>query len=172
MGTLVCRLEISKEKGIVVTAENRDDNITQTFILDGTRITTTVAGPSETSTIIQDSDSIKVSCKTFSLDAETITCTSTKKTHLESREDFEIKSGAVAVTADRAAEYSALDTTITSSSATTVKGTTLAMEGTASAELTGASIKLEAKGLMDLISNGIATLKGSISNIKGIVKLG
>jgi len=172
MGTLVCRLELSKEKGILLTVENPADQITQTIILDGTSITTTVAGSRETSTITQDQDSIKMVCKEFTLDAETITCTSSQKTLLKSDDDFQVKSGQVGVTADNDATHKALNTTIESNVGTTVSGKTLALEGTGSADLKGGTIKLDSKGLLDLVSKGIATLEGSVSNVKGVVKLG
>lgn len=172
MGTLVCRLELSKEKGILLTVENPDDQITQTIILDGTSITTTVAGASETSTITQEKQSIKMVCKEFTLDAETITCTSSQKTLLKSDDEFQIKSGTVGVTADTDATYNALNTTIESGVETAATGKTLSLEGTASAALSGGTIKLDSKGLLDLLSKGIATLEGSVSNVKGVVKLG
>jgi hypothetical protein len=173
MGTLVCRIELDKKKGVLLTVENGDDQITQTIVMDGTMITTTVKGSDETSTITQKQDSIAMKCKTFTLDAETITCKSTKETLHESGQNFDIKSGKnIGVVADSAAEYKAMNTTIESTSQTEIKGVTLALSGSASAELKGASIKLDAKGLMDLVTSGAATLKGSIVNIKGLLKLG
>ena len=131
--------------------------------MDGTNITTTVNGSDETSTIIQKQDSIALKCKTFTLDAETITCKSTKETlhesgqnfNIKSGQDFDIKSGKnIGVSATSNAEYNAVNTTVKS----TVK-----------TEIKGVSIKLDATGMMDLISSGIATLEGSVVNIKGKV---
>ena len=173
MGSLVCRIELDKEKGVLLTVENGDDKITQTIVMDGTSITTTVKGSEETSTITQKQDSIAMNCKTFTLDAETITCKSTKETLHESGQDFDITSGKnLNVSAKSSAEYKAMDTTIESTSKTEIKGGTLVLSGTASAELKGASIKLDAKGLLDLVAGGAATLQGSIANIKGILKMG
>jgi hypothetical protein len=173
MGTLVCRIELDKKKGVLLTVENGDDKITQTIVMDGTSITTTVKGSEETSTITQKQDSIAMNCKTFTLDAETITCKSTKETLHESGQNFDIKSGKnIGVAADSAAEYKAMDTTIESTSKTEINGGTLVLSGSGSAELKGASIKLDAKGLMDLATGGAATLKGSIVNIKGMLKMG
>jgi hypothetical protein len=173
MGTLVCRVELDKTKGIVLTVENAEGNITQTVVMDGTKITTSVKGSSETSTIIQKEDSIHIDCKTFTLNAESITCKSTGETRHESGQDFAIKSTKnvnVAATCD--AKYTAINTTLESTAESKVNGMTLKLSGTASAELGGATIKLDAKGLMDLISNGIVTLKGTIVNIKDIVNMG
>lgn len=173
MGTLVCRIELDKKKGVLLTVENGDDQITQTIVMDGTSITTTVKGSEETSTITQKQDSIAMNCKTFTLDAETITCKSTKETLHESGQDFDITSGKnLNVTAESSAEYKAMNTTIESTSKSEIKGGTLVLSGSGSAELKGASIKLDAKGLMDLATGGAATLKGSIVNIKGILKMG
>ena len=173
MGTLVCRIELDKKKGVLLTVENSDDQIVQTIVMDGTSITTTVKGPEETSTIAQKQDSIAMQCKTFTLDAETITCKSTKETLHESGQDFDITSGKnLNVTAESSAEYKAMNTTIESTSKSEIKGGTLVLSGSGSAELKGASIKLDAKGLMDLATGGAATLKGSIVNIKGILKTG
>jgi phage gp45-like len=164
MGTLVCRVELDKTKGIVLTVENGQDAITQTIVMDGTSITTTV---------IQKDGSIHIDCKTFTLNAETITCKSTNKTHHESGQDFEIKSTSnvnVAATGD--AKYTALNTTMESTSETKVSGITLKLSGTASAELKGPSITLDATGIMDLKSSGIVNLKGTVVNIKDIVNMG
>ena len=173
MGTLVCRIELDKKKGVLLTVENGDDQITQTIVMDGTSITTTVKGSDETSTITQKQDSIAMNCKTFTLDAETITCKSTKETLHESGQNFDITSGKnIGVAAESSAEYKAMNTTIESTAKTEIKGGTLVLSGSASAELKGASIKLDAKGLLDLVASGAATLHGSIVNIKGILKMG
>lgn len=173
MGTLVCRIELDKKKGVLLTVENSDDQIIQTIVMDGTMITTTVKGSEETSTITQKQDSIAMKCKTFTLDAETITCKSTKETLHESGQNFDITSGKnLIVFAESSAEYKAMDTTIESTAKTEIKGGTLVLSGSGSAELKGASIKLDAKGLMDLVTGGAATLKGSIVNIKGLLKMG
>jgi hypothetical protein len=173
MGTLVCRIELDKKKGVLLTVENGDDQIIQTIVMDGTSITTTVKGPEETSTITQKQDSIAMKCKTFTLDAETITCKSTKETLHESGQNFDITSGKnLIATAKSSAEYKAMNTTIESTSKSEIKGGTLVLSGSGSAELKGASIKLDAKGLMDLVTGGAATLQGSIVNIKGLLKMG
>ncbi len=92
MGSLVCRVELHKKNGIIITVENNDDNITQTMVLDGTTITTTNAGADETSVITQATDSITIKCKDFLLDADTITCKSTGAAVHESKDTFKIKS--------------------------------------------------------------------------------
>ena len=173
MGTLVCRVELDKKKGIVLTVENAEGKITQTVVMDGTKITTSVKGSSETSTIIQKEDSIQIDCKAFTLNAETIKCISTKETLHESGQDFKIKStNNVNVSATNAAKYTAMNTTMESTSESKVSGTTLKLSGTASAELKGPSITVEATGILDLKSSGIVNLKGTMVNIKDIVNMG
>ena len=166
MGTLVCRLELDKIKGIILTVENGDGNITQTIVMDGTSITTTVKGAQATSTITQKQDSIAIDCKTFTLNAESITCKSTGKTSHESGQDFDVKSSNnLNVSATNAAKYTALNTTLESTAETKVNGATLKFSGTASAELKGPMITLDATGILDLKSSGIANLKGSLVKI-------
>lgn len=173
MGTLVCRVELDKKKGIVLTVENAEGKITQTVVMDGTKITTSVKGSSETSTIIQKEDSIHIDCKAFTLNAETIKCISTKETLHKSGQDFEIKStNNVNVSATNAAKYTAMNTTMESTSESKVSGITLKLSGTASAELKGPSITVEATGILDLKSSGIVNLKGTMVNIKDIVNMG
>ncbi len=92
MGSLVCRIELHKKNGIIITVENQDDNITQTMVLDGKTITTTNAGSDETSVITQAPDSITIKCKDFLLDADTITCKSTGASKHESKDVFQVKS--------------------------------------------------------------------------------
>lgn len=93
MGSLVCRVELHKKKGIIITVENSDDEILQTMVLDGTSITTTCEGD-ETSTITQTPDSITIQCKDFLLEADTITCQSSSDTVHKSDGKFEASSAA------------------------------------------------------------------------------
>ena len=176
MGKLVCRIELDKEQGLILTVENGDDAITQTIVMDGNSIITTVNGKDETSTITQKQDSIAIKCKTFTLDAETIACESEKETLHKSGQDFDIQSGQnLNVSAGSDAEYKADNTDIKSTSATTIKGgenAALNLSDLPGAVLEGGSIKLDSKGLMDLVSKGIATLEGNLVEIKSKVKLG
>jgi len=173
MGKLVCRVELDKQKGIVLTVENSEGKITQTVVMDGTKITTTVKGSSETSTITQKEDGIQIDCKAFTLNAETIKCISTKETSHESGQDFNITSKSnLNASATSEAKYKAMNSSIESTSETKVSGVTLKLSGTASAELKSTAITVEASGMMDLKSSGIANLKGSIVTIKDIVNIG
>ncbi len=88
MGTLICKVELDKVKGITVTVDNEDGKITQTVTMDGTTLTIKVKGDKETSTYEQKQDSIKIKVKEYLLEAETITCKSTKATLHDSKDTF------------------------------------------------------------------------------------
>lgn len=107
-----CTVELSKTGGITVKVVNSTGNITQTFHLDGTSITTEVKGKeststitqkdasvetkvkgsSDTSTVTQKADSVVVTCKTFQVDAEEVKVKSTKDTTHESGAKLTVKS--------------------------------------------------------------------------------
>ncbi len=165
MGNLVCRVELDKKKGIVLTVENSEGKITQTVVMDGTKITATVKGANDTSTITQQEDGIQIDCKAFTLHAETITCVSKKETTHESGEDFTIKSkGNLNASAVSDATYKAMNSAMESSSETKIGGMSLKLSGTTSAELKGAMITVDASATMDLKSK-IGNLKGFNVNI-------
>ena len=92
MGTLVCRVELNEELGLILTVENKEGKITQTAVLDGESITITSKGEKETSTITQKPDSIAIKCKDFTLESETITCKSSKDTLHQSEQKFDVQS--------------------------------------------------------------------------------
>src|SRR5689334_21084087 len=86
---LVCTIEMDKTAGITVTVVNADASITQTIVMDGTKIEISVAGDSATSTITQTSEKIAIACKQFEVTAdETITMTSTKASSWTSQDTF------------------------------------------------------------------------------------
>jgi hypothetical protein len=199
MGTLVCKIELDKTKGITVTVENADGQITQTLTMDGTSITTKVKGQSDTSTIVQKADSIVVTCKDFTLDTETITLksskasawtsqdtlkvTSTKDMTLTSSakltqsatQDAKLSSSAnVTVEATNALKASGLTAAMSATGGEAkVDGLTLKLSGQTNAEMAGAIAKVTAQGSLSLESTGIAKLQGSMTTVGGsLVKLG
>jgi uncharacterized ParB-like nuclease family protein len=199
MGTLVCKIELDKTKGITVTVENADGQITQTMVMDGTSITTKVKGQSDTSTIVQKADSIVVTCKDFTLDTETITLksskasawtsqdtlkvTSTKDMTLTSSakltqsatQDAKLSSSAnVTVEATNALKTSGLTAAMSATGGEAkVDGLTLKLSGQTNAEMAGAIAKVTAQGSLSLESTGIAKLQGSMTTVGGtLVKLG
>lgn len=88
MSELKCLIELNKADGISIKLKNPEGKILQTIVLNGTTIVTTCKGESETSVITQKDESIAISCKKFSVEAETIEMTSKKKTTHKSGEDM------------------------------------------------------------------------------------
>ena len=164
MGSLICRIELDKKKGILLTVENNDDGITQTCIMDGTAITTKVKGPSETSTITQNQDSIAIKCKDFSVDADTITCNSKQDSSHKSGDDFQIKGRNLKVTAESKAQYKAMNAEI--------KALDIKIDSDAKTQISSTIIKLASKGLLKMDASGAVTLNGSVVKVGSAVKLG
>jgi hypothetical protein len=199
MGKLVCTVELDKEKGVTVKVENADDQITQTVVMDGTSITITVKGSEETSTYVQKQDSVTITCKDFTVDATgTLTLKSQKESSwtsqdilkLESTKDMTFTSNAkltqsatsdaklssnanVTVEATSKLDLKGMQTSLAASGGETkVEGVTLKMSGQTQAELSSAMTKVAAQGKLGLESSGLAELKGSMTTVGGLVKLG
>lgn len=200
MGTLVCTVELDKEKGVTVKVENADDQITQTVVMDGTSITITVKGSEETSTYVQKQDSVVITCKDFTVDAtgtltlksakeskwtsddvlsvestKDMSLTSKAKFTLESTKDTSVKSNAkVAMEAAQDFDIKGMKTSfVASGGENKIEGLTLKMAGKTQAELASAMIKVKADGQLGLESSGMAELKGSMTMVGGqLVKLG
>ena len=141
---LVCRIEMKKDDGIVIQVDDESGNV-QEAIFDGSSITLKVKGPAGETTIFQDDSEVRISCSAFTLQADTIACSSTGASNyvsqnsmkLESLSAFEIKSMA----------------DLTQTAMGNVKLATTA-------------------GQLNLETGGIATLKGSLTQIKGKIALG
>ena len=193
MGTLVCRVELNKTTGITIKVENADGKITQTVTMDGTTMTLKCLGEQATSTIVQKSDSIAITCKTFTLDADTITCTSTKATKHESKDVFDlistkdmsltssaklvekatsdcnISGSNVAVKGDIKVSLAAPTVEGTADGSAKLSGAQLALSGTATAELKAPKVDVTADGMLTVKSSGIATFQGSATSLKGSI---
>lgn len=184
MTKLVCTLEMSKERGVTITVANAEGEITQTLTMDGTTVTLTVKGASETSSWTQKAESIAIACKDFTLAASnSITCTAAKTASYASTEgDTKVTSGADLVQeATGDVSVSAANIALAATGAATMKGNTaavtgqqsLALEGAAEASLTGAKVSVTADGQLALESSGVAALKGSMTTIGGsLIKAG
>lgn len=201
MGSLVCRVVMSKTEGVTVTVENADGpngKITQTVTMDGTTLTLKVAGEQETSTFTQKAESIHVKCKEFKLDAETITCTSEKdsqwtskgKLTVESTQDMSLKSSAkFDLQATAAAKVKAASVEVKADTDVKLEGVNFTAKGSAGAKLQGAQVEIKgdaqvgikapmieakADGMLTAEASGIATLKGAgMAKVEGgMVKLG
>lgn len=191
MGSLVCRVELHKKNGVIITVENDDEGITQTMVMDGQTITTTCEGMDDTSEIIQAPDGITIKCREFVLEADTITCQSSGMTTHKSGSNMMVRStaamelgaGAGLKAAAGAAmkltssekmdmEASGGDVTISgvnvdasSDMKTSLNGQNVEMKGTMGAKLEG--------GMVD-VKGTKATLEGSAMTTigGGIIKVG
>lgn len=168
MGTLVCRIELDKQKGVILTVENGGDKITQTIVMDGSKIESTVSGSDGASTITQDQNGIKIDCKSFVLNAETIECNSSRTTDLESGEGTTIAGQDVSVSAESGVDVSAMNIKVDGDTETAINGLKLTLSGKNAAEFKAGSIKIKSQGMIDLDGGGMVKLKGAIVNIKNL----
>lgn len=196
MAGLICKIELNKERGITIEVTNEEGKITSTAHFDGSKITTTVKGSEETSTITQTPESIAIKCKTFTLDAETITCTSTDATKhvaegtytVESTKDMTLKSSAnTTAEASSAFDVKAADISAKGSSSLALEGmktdlkadTDVKIEGlnvsakaTTKSEIKGLQVNVQADGTMD-VKGAATTVKGDMLQLSGsMVKIG
>jgi len=165
MGTLVCRVELDKNKGLILTVENKEGKITQTAVLNGQSITLTSKGQDDVSSIVQKPDGIAIKCKNFTLDSESITCTSTKDTLHKSKQKFDIQS-----TRDMSlkseAKYSA-----DASGDVSVSGKKVAVSALDKVEISGTNaimsgkIKTEIKGAMTTVEGQMTTITGKLTKV-------
>lgn len=194
---LVCKIELSQTDGITVTVINKDGNITQTAVFNGTSMVHTCKGQTDTSTITQTCDSVTVKCKNFTVDAETINCKSTQNTNHKAEGTFTVDSTGkatfktsadmavsaatnlkmtamdFAASADNSAKLTSMTTTINGETKTKVSGGQLELSGSIDAKLNAGMVKLAAQGMMTVEGGGITTVKGQITNIQGsLVKIG
>lgn len=114
--SLVCNIELNKQRGITLTVIDEAAKRTQTFHLDGERITTQVVVQDQVrSSIVQSSESIvsrvasdadestatqtakgyKIVCKSFEVAAETVKFSSTGATSFQSDDTFKVTSQAL-----------------------------------------------------------------------------
>jgi len=190
MGTLICRVELNKKEGLMLTVENKEGKVTQTALLDGESITITSKGEKETSSITQKPDSIAIKCKRFTLESESITCTSTKDTlhksgqkfDVQSTKDLTLKSSAnftanatqdlsvsglkVSISADDKAELCATNTTVNGNAKTEVKGAALNLSAASKAEMKGSIVNISATGPMS-VKGAMTTVEGQMTSVKG-----
>ncbi len=184
MADLHCRVELSKTAGLILTVEDKTGQITQTVTLDGTQIEILCKGQQDTSTITQKPDGITIKCKNLTLDAETLSVTSTKdstykssqKLTIQSAQDMTVKSDAkIAATATADMTLQGNKLTATAQTDAKVAGVNVNLEGSASSKLKGAQVEvnastgnLTAKGMMvDVQSQAMLNRQGQMSTLKG-----
>ena len=183
MGTLICRVELDKNKGLVLTVEDKEGKVTQTAVMNGDSITFTSKKQSDISTITQKPDSVEIKCKNFTLESETITCKSTKDTLHKSDQKFDIQS-TMDMTLQSSAKYNAKATgdasvsgqnvTVSALNKTDISGMTASLSSKGKTEVTGMSLSLsgtakaEMKGpMVDVSAQGVMNVKGSLTNVEG-----
>lgn len=199
MGTLICTLEMDKEKGLTIKVEDPDGKLTQTVTIDGKSITLEVKDDSDTSTVVQKPDSVTITCKAFTVEADTVKLKSKKESEWKSNDalKFESSLDLSFISSGKLTQKSKSDMALSSDAKVEVKATSklavegqeaqfeakggdlqlegvnLKMSGKAQAELAAPTIKVEAKGQLKLESSGVAELKGNMTTVSGsLVKLG
>jgi len=184
MSTLICTVEMSKEKGVTIKVTDSDGKVTQTVTMDGTTMTLKVVDSSNTSTITQKADSIVIKCKDFQVDAETITCASTGATKHSSGDTLAVSSTGDMSLSSKAklteeatsdVEISGMNIKATATSEASLAGMTVKASATQAltlaseltTDLTGTMVTINADGMLEAKSSGVSTFKGSVSNIQG-----
>jgi hypothetical protein len=179
-----CKIELSKTNGILISIcdlsqptqvykkvllegdslviETKKTDCCATITQTEKSLTTEVKDSKGSTKIEQGPEEVKITCKTFTLDAETVTVTSKQDTKLTA-------SGAFSVTSTK-------DTTITSQAKCDLKSTaamTLDATGTctvkSAAELAAQAPKIgvSADASIDVKSSGALNLKGGAVSVKG-----
>jgi phage baseplate assembly protein gpV len=198
MGTLVCKIELDKQRGVTVLVENEEGQTTQKVTMDGTTLTLEVQGSSDTSTFVQDAESITMTCKNFTVDSETLVLRSSKTSTWNSQDTLEVTSSKdmtlqsdakftltaasdteltsntnIAVSATSELTMEATNVAVAGQAEVKVDGAQLALNGTAQVEIKAPMATVEASGQLELKSSGLANLKGSLTSVSGqLVKLG
>ena len=176
--TLVCTFEGSKTAGVTIKVVKADESVTQTVIMDGTKLELKVAGSSETSSITIEEAKITIDTKDLVIKASnSIDCQSEGTASFKSKNGTTIESTSadVAVTASTDAKLSGNNVELTADSEASMAGNTakvsatqsLTLSGTSQAELSGGTVKVSATTSLTAESTATATLGGSMTTIKG-----
>lgn len=177
MGALTCSVEVDKAGGITVKVTNVDGKIEQTLVMNGVSVELTVKGESASSTISQTAEKVQVRCKQFEVVAsETIDLRSSKPCTLSSGDTLTIDATkAMTLTSGSKIDVSAKQALSVSGQMGISLSSPQKVALSSQAQLTfeGAMIEGKAQGMLNLESSGLATLKGSLTNVQGtLVNLG
>lgn len=183
MGALVCRVELNKKDGMTLTVENADGKITQTITLDGTKIEIKVKGDKETSTWTMLQDSVTIKTKTYKVQAETITCESSKDTkltakakmNLESTQDMGLTSKAkMNLKATQDLNGEGMKISLKAKTDFAVEGLNIKHVAKVEAKTEATTVKIQGKAqaeikaaLATLKADGVCTVEGQLLNAKG-----
>lgn len=196
--TLISTIRLDKNAGGSVVIRNDEDNVTQTISMNGTSLMLKVEGSQDTSTITQTQSGVTIQCKTFLLDAETITCkskstseyqsqstmalTSTQDMHLSSHANLAAQAASsltgeaptVKLTADR--DFSALAPGVSykaSAATATVQAANIKLTGSSQLKAQAAMIALSAAATLKSEAGGVNSIKGAIISVGGgLIKIG
>jgi hypothetical protein len=183
-----CRIELSKPDGItiIIKDKERQDQHLRRIVLGPTSITltckdgavtsvvtqkdgsinTSVTTDKGTTTIDQDGETIAFKCKTFQVEAETVTVKATQNGSITTDGTCTIKSTGDAVV-DSAAKL-----TLKSVQKLAITGQeTVAIDATAKLAMSGAQAELAGKTTLALKSDGTAELTGMTVALKGQTQL-
>ena len=193
---LECKIQLDKKKGIILTVIGEDANNTQVVTLDGSKVTITVKDSKNTSTIVQMPESIAVKCKTFTIDAESIQTTSTKKTtvvsdgtldmkikdrcsvdgsagiDIQSAKAMNIRGATLVAKADQEATLQSQTVNVKGGTKVAISAASTEVKGSTSTKIDGMTVSIKASTSMD-VQGLTTTVKGQMTNVKGsMVKLG
>jgi len=183
-----CRIELSKPDGItiIIKDKQKQDQYLRSIVLGPTSITltckdgavtsvvtqkdgsihTAVTTDKGTTTIDQDGETIAFKCKTFQVDAETVTVKATQDGSITTDGKCTIKSTGDALI-DSAAKL-----TVKALQALAVTGQqTISIDATAKLAMSGAQAALAAQTTLALTSDGTAELSGMTVALKGQTQL-
>jgi hypothetical protein len=180
---LTCRIELSKTNGVTVTVEDAQAQTSQTIVIDGKSLVFTCKDQQNTSTVTQKSDSIELKCKTFTIDAETVTVKSSKdssyesgaKLSMTSKSDFSIAAETnVSAAANQDLKISGATVSGEGQQKASLKAAEIAITADAKAELKSKSVEVAADLAMDVkgttvkvTSNGTLSVEGMATTVKG-----
>jgi hypothetical protein len=181
-----CRIELSKPDGITIVITDKQKTKLRRIVLGPTSITltckdgavtsvvtqndgsikTSVTTDKGTTTIDQDGETIAFKCKTFQVDAETVTVKATQNGSITTDGTCTIKSTGDALV-DSAAKL-----TLKSVQTLAITGQeTVAIDATAKLAMSGAQAELAGKTTLALKSDGTAELTGMTVALTGQTQL-
>lgn len=143
MSALKCTITMDKTEGVVIEVEDADAQAKQTISLLKDSIVITVAGAAATSVVTQKADSVSIKCKSFSVEADEVSC------------------------------KSQMASTFAASTEMKISGTNSVSVDGMTAKLSGTTVSVTAQGTLNAEATGPATLKGSVANVTApVVMLG
>jgi len=196
--TLVSTIRLDKNAGGSVVIRNDEDGITQSIRMNGTSLVLEVEDAQNKSTITQTAGEVKIQCKTFLLDAETITCKSsstsqyessstmtltserdmrlTSQANLSARAENSLTGQATSVKFTGQSDFTATGPGASfkaAASTATAQGAIVKLSGSSQIKAQGAMIALSAAATLKAEAAGLHSIKGAILSVGGgLIKIG